>query len=196
MGRTSDAREKLVEVASNLMWKRGYIDVGVNELCKKAGVKPGSFYYFFPSKAELAIEALEANWQRARRKVLDPAARAENPLDRLSLFVELIERVQAETQEQEGCVYGCPFANLAGELDAIDDSIRVKLDEIFTRYYAYFEDILQDAQDQGLAQIDDIPRKARSLFALVEGIQVLAQTHNDASLITQLTPDVRALIAA
>ena len=36
------------------------------DICEKAGVKKGSFYYFFDSKAELAAEAVEANWQNQR----------------------------------------------------------------------------------------------------------------------------------
>ena len=37
-----------------------YASTGVAEICKKAGVNKGSFYHFFESKEELAINALDA----------------------------------------------------------------------------------------------------------------------------------------
>ena len=196
MGRTSDARQRLIDTASQLMGERGYTAVGVGELCRQAGVKPGSFYYFFASKSDLAIATLEANWQRARQLFLDPAAEAADPLDRLDRFFALTQQMQADTYAQTGTVYGCAFGNLSGELLALDDAIRKKLSEIFTRYYAYFEAILHEANAQGLVAIDDVPRKAKSLFAFFEGMQMLAHTHNDPTLITEMTRDMRALITA
>ena len=195
MGRTSNARQTLIETAIELMGRRGYTDVGVGELCRQAGVKPGSFYYFFDSKAHLAVAALEAIWQYAQDNVLSPAAEADDPVERLDRFVTLMQQAHAQTYERTGQVYGCPFGNLSGELLALDPTIQNKLSEIFARYYAYFEAILRDIHAQGRANIDDIPRKAKSLFALIEGMQMLAHTHNDPTLLTALTPDVRALIA-
>lgn len=196
MGRTSDARERLIDTASQLMGERGYTDVGVGELCKQAGVKPGSFYYFFASKADLAIATLEANWRYVETYILGPTAEAGGPLERLDHFATLMQQAHADTYARTGRVYGCPFGNLSGELLALDDAIRQKLSEIFARYYAYFEDILNEANAQGQAVIDDVPRKAKSLFAFFEGMQMLAHTHNNPALITEMTRDVRALIAA
>jgi len=77
MGRTSDAREKLIQTTMQLIWQRGYSAVGVSELCREAGVKPGSFYYFFPSKRDLVVAALEENWRLTRANVLEPAFSAD-----------------------------------------------------------------------------------------------------------------------
>ena len=114
----------------------------------------------------------------------------------LDRFFTLTQQMQADTHAQTGTVYGCAFGNLSGELLALDDAIRKKLREIFTRYYAYFEAILHEANAQGLVAIDDVPRKAKSLFAFFEGMQMLAHTHNDPTLITEMTRDMRALITA
>ena len=38
MGRVSDAQEKLVQSALDLMYARSYASVGVQELCEHAGV--------------------------------------------------------------------------------------------------------------------------------------------------------------
>ena len=57
MGRTSDAKEKLLRVAFDLIWEQSYGAVSVDDICERANVKKGSFYYFFPSKSDLAVAA-------------------------------------------------------------------------------------------------------------------------------------------
>ena len=59
MGRTSDARERLVESCQALMHEKGYTAVGVGEVCSRAGVNKGSFYHFFPSKQDLALTVID-----------------------------------------------------------------------------------------------------------------------------------------
>ena len=67
MGRTSDARERLVAAALELFSERAYSSVGVAEISARAGVQKGSFYYFFPSKEALALAVTDEHWawQRA-----------------------------------------------------------------------------------------------------------------------------------
>ena len=43
MGRCSDARDRLLAVASQLVHERGYTAVSVSDICKAAGLKNGSF---------------------------------------------------------------------------------------------------------------------------------------------------------
>ena len=54
MGRVSDAKERLMEAVLELIWTGSYGSTTIDQICEKAGVKKGSFYYFFDSKAELA----------------------------------------------------------------------------------------------------------------------------------------------
>ena len=87
MGRTSDARERLIDEAARLFHSRSYESVGVQELCDAADVHKGSFYHFFPSKEDLAGAVIEAQWEATCETVLDPAlAEDVPPLARLSLI--------------------------------------------------------------------------------------------------------------
>jgi TetR/AcrR family transcriptional regulator, transcriptional repressor for nem operon len=57
-----DTRTRLVEVAMDLIWPRSYGAVSVDMICKASGVFKGSFYHFFPTKADLMAAALEHYW--------------------------------------------------------------------------------------------------------------------------------------
>ena len=57
MGRVSDAKDRLMKAVGELLWTGSFGSTTIDQICEKAGVKKGSFYYFFDSKAELALEA-------------------------------------------------------------------------------------------------------------------------------------------
>ena len=59
MGCTSDARERLLTAAWELICAETYGAVGVEAICERAGAKKGSFCHFFASKADLAVQTME-----------------------------------------------------------------------------------------------------------------------------------------
>lgn len=62
MPRGSDAKDRLMQAAMDLIWTNSYGATSVDAICQKAGARKGSFYHFFASKSELAVKALEADW--------------------------------------------------------------------------------------------------------------------------------------
>lgn len=63
MGRTSDARERLLEAMMELIWVGSFGSTSVDQICERAEVKKGSFYHFFESKHALAMAAIEHGWE-------------------------------------------------------------------------------------------------------------------------------------
>jgi len=57
-------RRQLIDAARRVFERNGYLDVGVDDIVKEAGVARGSFYTYFPSKADVfrvvASEVAEA----------------------------------------------------------------------------------------------------------------------------------------
>ena len=46
------------ETAAYLFWTRGFEAVGVNDICKEAGINKGTLYHFYKNKQEL-VECLK-----------------------------------------------------------------------------------------------------------------------------------------
>src|SRR5690606_20583467 len=116
MGRVSDAKEKLITAVFELILQGSYGSTTIDRICEKAEVKKGSFYYFFESKSDLAIAALESEWQRYR-PVLDAMfSPLVAPLDRIQQFCEQAYEKQKELKCQCGCVIGCPLFTLGSEI--------------------------------------------------------------------------------
>lgn len=196
MGRTSDARERLLQVAFELIWQQSYGSVSVDTICDRAGVKKGSFYYFFPSKSDLAIAAYEEHWQQ-RRPVYDRTfSPLVPPLERIGNYCQTIYEGQKEKQKKTGRVLGCPFASVACELSTQDEKIRQKSQEIFDRGCKYIETALCDAQKEGLIEKYDAARKSRAISAFVIGMLLQAKVQNDVEVLRDLGPQVLQLIGA
>ncbi len=198
MGRTSDAKNRLIATAQNLFWERSYRNVGVNEICEQAGVKPGSFYYFFPSKNALALEALEDGWQQFQSHALEPAfAMNVAPLDRITKLFQIIYDDHSAMQEQNKRILGCLFGSFVGELGEQDELIRQRIETVFTEIRKYFESALEDAIALGLVNIEfeDVPTCAEALLAFYEGALLIARAKNDAEIIRELTPHALKLLS-
>lgn len=199
MGRTSDAKEKLIQTALTLIWQNSYHAVGVKEICQKAGVKAGSFYYFFPSKQDLALAALESHWNQATKDVLEPAFHPDiPPLQRIQKLFEQVHALHAAHQQEHRTVLGCAFGSFAGELGpgAEDEALRRYIDTVFARIGSYFENALYQAVTNGDTSLtaSEVPDVARALVAYYEGMLLLARTSNDAEIIRRLTPHALRLI--
>src|SRR3982751_6328047 len=112
MPRQSDAEERLMNAAMDLIWGNSYGATSVDAICEKAGAKKGSFYHFFKSKSELAAAALEADWKK-RKKDMDAVFSPTVPaLDRLARYFDFVHDRLAEVQRKCGSVLGCPLFSL------------------------------------------------------------------------------------
>jgi len=196
MGRTSDAREKLLEVAFELIWTNSYGGVSVDQICERAHVNKGSFYYFFPSKTDLTVAAYEAHWQQ-RRPELDRIFSPQTPpLERIEQYCRHSYESQKAKFDEGGRVLGCPFASVGCELSNQDEQIRRKVQEMFDRSCKYIEAALADAARQRLVCIDDARTVAQAVLAYILGMLIQARIRNDPNVLLQLEPVVLRVIGA
>ncbi|GHO41889.1 TetR/AcrR family transcriptional regulator [Ktedonospora formicarum] len=196
MGRSSDARERLIEAARNVIFAHSYKGVSVDELCAAAGVTKSSFYHFFSSKQELVLVAIESQWQWFEQDVLKPAFFNNlPPHERLLRFFDLtLERQQAQKQA-DGFMRGCPAGNLTLEMSTQDELIRARVEGFFRAWLTYFERMLTDAKAQGeVPAFLDTVTTAQALLAYFEGVVLLSKGRNDPSLISTLRTGVLSLM--
>ena len=107
--RPHDTRHRLLEAASALIWESSYSSASVDAICQRAEVNKGSFYHFFPSKAELAVAALEAEWE-ARKPQWDACfSPLVPPLERFDRLHAECMAEQTRLAAATGCVVGCPL---------------------------------------------------------------------------------------
>jgi TetR/AcrR family transcriptional regulator, transcriptional repressor for nem operon len=52
-------KDKLLNAAMTVIRTKGYSATTVDELCENAGVTKGSFFHYFESKEDLAVQSAE-----------------------------------------------------------------------------------------------------------------------------------------
>lgn len=189
-----NTRERLVTVALQSIWKKSCAAVSVDAICREARVNKGSFYHFFESKSAIILATIDAAWRTMREDVLEPAFDPEfNALERIERLFERAHNFQKEQKAITGFVPGCLFCNVGSELSTLDESIRVRIEEILSRHVAYIESALREAKDEGRFAGDPL-RVAKSLFSYLEGLILRAKIQNNPDLIIELAPELPVFI--
>ncbi|TCC53347.1 TetR/AcrR family transcriptional regulator [Kribbella capetownensis] len=110
MTTSATPRERLLEAAGELFHRDG-VNIGVDALCKAAGVSKKSMYQLFRSKDELIAESL-ASRGPSYQALLHPGPEDERPArDRILTVFERQDELVAQ-----GDFLGCPHVSTAVEL--------------------------------------------------------------------------------
>ncbi|AEM85717.1 TetR/AcrR family transcriptional regulator [Streptomyces violaceusniger] len=196
MGRTSDAKEKILNAAHSLIELRGYSALGVAEICKAADVPKGSFYYFFESKEALALAVLDEHWQAQRGDWARALQDDGEPLSRLRRLFEQTQAGLRAGQQSCGTVSGCMFGNLTLELSNQTEPIRARLQQIFDAQVEMVDTVIAEARERGEVTVGDTHAAARSVVAQLEGQVLFAKLYNNTQHLEALWDNCLALLSA
>lgn len=194
MGRTSDAKERLLEAMIELIWAGSYHSTSVDQICERAGVKKGSFYHFFESKTDLALAGIDHSWAEHRKELDQTFSPVIPPLERIWRCFREFREEQEEMKAKHGRVLGCPIHTLGAEVSTIEDRLRDKLQEILAQFIRYYESAIRDAHYQGIIEAPDAPALARILFAYGEGLLLHARIWNDLSYLDEMEDGARRIL--
>jgi TetR/AcrR family transcriptional repressor of nem operon len=196
MGRTSDAKAKLLTVAFDLIHENSYGTVGVEQICQRARVNKGSFYYFFKTKTDLVVAAYEEHWRLKSADYEGIFSPQHPPLRRLALWCDYIRSVQKRRHKKYGHVCGCPFTSVGGEMATQDKKIRTKTKDLIDRHVNYLTGAIADAQKAGVAATGDPEIKAQLVHSFAVGLLLRAKIYNDLKILRHADQAIFALIGA
>jgi len=192
--RESESKRKLLEAAVQMIWESSYGSVSVDDICTKAGVNKGSFYYAFKSKSDLAVAAFERHWEN-KRPLLDKVFSSQiPPLERLDTYCQAIIKDQMEKYQSFGKMLGCPFCSVGSELSTQDEKIRLKADQMSLRMIKYLESLVRDLAAAGLIEVKDTGELAQEIYSYVAGVLMLAKIENNPKHVERLQHGVMRLL--
>lgn len=98
--KSARTKQNIMEAAKQLLWKYGYDNMSIQQICQQAQVSTGTFYHLFPSKHELLVSIasrlIEVNskWDNFDFEQDSPYKLAENYSHRTA---DLVKVMSAET---------------------------------------------------------------------------------------------------
>jgi TetR/AcrR family transcriptional regulator, transcriptional repressor for nem operon len=196
MGRTSDARERLIEAMGELIWTGSYGSTTIDQICARADASKGSFYHFFPSKSQLAEAALTEAWAKFRGELDHLFSPSIPPLERIRRYCEFELQYQQQMCRKYGVVLGCPYCTLGTEISTLEGSLRRKLDDFMSKQQRYFESAIRDAHAEKLVHAPDPGAKAAIVYAYVEGVLSLARIRNSLEGVKELEKGIFTILDA
>lgn len=177
------SRERLLEAAARLSYQNG-VGIGVEALCKAAGVSKRSMYQLFQSKDELLAASLEKRAPTFVAGLLPTAGDGRPPRERILHVFQQVE-LQAATPGFQGCRY------LAVQIELKDQShpasqVARRIKDNLTAFFR------SEAVEGGASNPDLL---ARQLSLVFDGASARAGIGAD-SLTGLITPTVATLLDA
>ncbi len=180
--KTTNAREKLIAAAQELMLSKGYPATTVDQICEAAGVSKGSFYHFFKTKEDLGLAVIDAFQTRNDQLAADgPQAGIEDPRERA---LELVDHLIASAAEMWGG--GCLLGGFALDLADTSPVLREAVSERFRRVAAGLAEGMEPlAAEGGVSGAPSAAELAEQFIVVVEGALILAKAHKDWNYVTR-----------
>ena len=173
MDAPTSTRDRVVQAAMELFWRKGYGSTSIADILETAQVNSGSLYYFFKGKQELLVAVLEAYRDGIGPMLLEPSwGEVDDPIERVFALLATYRRLLVETD----CFYGCPIGSIALELHEPDPQVRELLAANFTGWTDAVKGCLDEA---GLAERTDTLALAELVLNVMEGGVMQTRTHRD-----------------
>ncbi len=137
--RLADNRRRIMKATRALIARGGYREVTVNAVAERAGLSSGAIYRYFPSKAELCVQALMDAVEhevRILRRIVDTG---EPATDRLRAAVRSFA-----TRALEG-----PHLAYAFIAEPVDPEVNAGRIVCRARFGEVFKDVLRDGIEAG-----------------------------------------------
>ncbi|MCY1287559.1 Transcriptional regulator AcuR [compost metagenome] len=148
-----DKRDLILAKGAEVMTRRGYHGTGVQEIVQAAGIPKGSFYHYFASKEDFALQALEYIYtprlQRYAQALGDPRLSPRARI--LGYYRELL----AHFERQEKLEYHCFIGSLSFEMAELLPAIGAQVDAVLQRTATILQHCLEEAQAAGELPADE-----------------------------------------
>jgi TetR/AcrR family transcriptional repressor of nem operon len=182
-----ESKLRLISTAHDLIWRSSYGSVSVDDICEKADVRKGSFYYFFKSKADLFLACCDSHWAEKQPMYDSVFSIRFSPVERFERLFDSIYENQKARSEEAGRVLGCPFATVGAELSTQDERIRLKVEEFGRRINQYYIATIREGQIQGSIRKDKSAEiLADDLMSYTLGVLLQSRIRNSLDPIREL----------
>ncbi len=143
-----------------MLLQQGYNGLGIQELLDQTGTPRGSFYHFFRSKEDFALQVIDRYMEEVHAGLKACVSDSSlEPLQRARRFFEL----SRDKYAQDGYL-GCMLGGLGQELSGVSDVFAAKIEWCFSEVTRHIAMALDEARSTGQLPPDTDPHEMASLL--------------------------------
>jgi len=137
--------EDIIDKGTELFRKKGYNNVGINEILKECDIPKGSFYNFFETKEDFAEKVINNYGVNSLKMITNALAdQSVSPLNRLRNFYAMLINMN----EKEGFDAGCLVTNLSMEVGGFNRRISEATNKNFNLWVAEIAKCVAEGQEK------------------------------------------------
>ncbi len=188
-----DKRDLILTKGSAVMTRRGYHGTGVQEIVQAAGIPKGSFYHYFSSKEDFALQALEFVYQPRLQRYADALANpALSPRARILAYYQ---ELQSHFSRQEKTEYHCFIGSLSFEMAELLPAIGQQVERIQQASADILQRCLEEAQQAGeLPATEDCANLAAFISNAWQGVLARLKVGGGPSLVIAFNTRLELLL--
>lgn len=136
-------RETILKQGQEIFRHYGYHATGVSTILEECGISKGTFYNYFNSKEEFAIEALQSYSGQIQKLIKTYIGFTSMPASkRLKRYFEQLVKIN----KKEGSTSGCLLMNFMVELSGNDLSFEQATKQEFEKWINLLSPTIEEAQ--------------------------------------------------
>ena len=139
----SITRERIMELAEELILTKGYNAFSYQDISSELGVKNAAIHYYFPSKANLGTSIVKNNMQRFDEMVENMEIRKFNEWEQLESFLRIYAK---SNRERKICVIG----SLGPDFNTLPEASQNELKKMTTSIIQWLSSILETGRSKGI----------------------------------------------
>ena len=190
-----DKRDLILAKGAEVMTRRGYHGAGVQEIVQAAGVPKGSFYHYFASKEEFALQALQQVYQPRLARYAEALGNPLlSPRERiLGYYAELVEHFA----RQERLEYHCFIGSLSFEMSELLPAIGQQVEAVLQQSALTLQHCLEQAQQAGeLAADEDCANLAAFIANAWQGVLTRLKVGSQTQPVEEFVQRLERLLTA
>ena len=189
--RAAATRQKLIQSATEIIRRKGYVATTIDDICEHSGVTKGAFFHHFKTKEDLAEACLVA-WDQmaAAMEKGAPFQKTANSRRRVLGYMEFFIGVFDNPKILKSCLAGTTVQEVSDTNPILRDAANV----CFLNAEKRFQALLDDAC-KTLRKPVDTASLAALWVATMQGSLILFKASQDPSLIRGNLEHVKRYIA-
>lgn len=190
---TTDTRERLLDVAQDLIQRRGLNAMSFQDLSDSVGIRKASVHHHFASKSEMVDALLERYLKQFNATLNEIVSSRASGRTKLKQYCGLFVDTLASGGHDKGCLCGM----LLAELVSLNETGRQKVRQFLDSNSSALESILVAGTDDGTLMFQGSKTiTARLVLATLEGGLLVARCDGGPKHLSDIATQLTQLLSA